>query len=374
MYNLVKEKKAQFVYSSIVQDVEMYTKENVKKFLTNVSDESLLSDLCGVWKDYKSSTKLICDLMMYLDNGYVVCKNLKPLKTKCLEIFRDFVVRHEDVRDRFRDVVLSQIRRDRSNEVIDRISLKTVLFMLHELSPETYRTEFEVPFLKDTREFYVTETNAILKESACSVYLEKALKRLREEDHRVSQYLNFHTLKPLREVMLDVLVKSRAKMLVEMKDSGCAEMLKNTQLEDLSRMYDLFSKVPDTLSLVRNCMKKELLSQGHSIIRDPECGKNPIHFISKVLKTREQYGNTIKRSFRGDKSFQRTLKEAFETFLNVNEKPARYLSAYVDLYMKGKIATDRSERRKFSICTTHHLDRVIEIFRYLRDRDVFENL
>ena len=125
MYNLVKEKKAQFVYSSIVQDVEMYTKENVKKFLTNVSDESLLSDLCGVWKDYKSSTKLICDLMMYLDNGYVVCKNLKPLKTKCLEIFRDFVVRHEDVRDRFRDVVLSQIRRDRSNEVIDRISLKT---------------------------------------------------------------------------------------------------------------------------------------------------------------------------------------------------------------------------------------------------------
>ena len=121
-------------------------------------------------------------------------------------------------------------------------------------------------------------------------------------------------------------------------------------------------------------MKQELLSQGYSIINDPECGKNPIHFISSVLRTREQYGNTIQKSFRGDKSFQRALKEAFETFLNVNENPARYLSKYVDLYMKGKIAIDRDERRTFSNRKTHHLDRVIEIFRYLRDRDIFENL
>ena len=138
----------------------------------------------------------------------------------------------------------------------------------------------------------------------------------------------------------------------------------------LEHRYDLFSKVPDTLSLVQDCMKQELLSQGYSIIKDPECGKNPIHFISSVLRTREQYGNTIQKSFRGDKSFQRTLKEAFETFLNVNEKPARYLSKYVDLYMKGKIAIDRDVSNRNS----HHLDRVIEIFRYLRDRDVFENL
>ena len=38
--------------------------------------------------------------------------------------------------------------------------------------------------------------------------------------------------------------------------------------------------------------------------------------------------------------------------------------------MKGKIAIDRDVSNRNS----HHLDRVIEIFRYLRDRDVFENL
>ena len=236
-------KKAQFVYDSVVQEVEMYTRQKAKTFLTNVSDESFLNDLCRVWKDHKTSMNLICDLMMYLDNGYVACNELKPLSRKSLEIFRDVVVRHEDARDRFRNIVLSHIRRDRRNEVIDRISLKTVLHMLHEISPDTYRTEFEIPFLEDTREFYVAEANAILRESTCSVYLEKASKRLREEDDRVSQYLNIRTLKPLREVMLDVLIKSRAKHLVEMKDSGCARMLKNTQLKDLSRMYDLFSKV-----------------------------------------------------------------------------------------------------------------------------------
>jgi len=380
------------VYDSVVKEVETYTQKKAKTFLANVSEESFLSDLCVVWKDHKSSMKVICDLMMYLDNIYVVAKDLKPLFQKSLEIFRDVVVRHEDARDRLRHVLLDHIRRDRKNEVIDRISLKTVLGMLHEIGKETYRTEFEIPFLKFTKDFYIAETNTILRENTCTVYLVKATKRLREEDDRVAQYLNICTLKPLQNVMMDVLIRSRAKTLVEMKDSGCVYMFKNRKLENLSRMYvissrhhslthsltnththtitryDLFCKVPETLRILRECMKNELLKLGHSIVRDPKYGKNPIHFITKVLSIREQYGEIIENSFRGDKNFHRALKEAFEKFLNVNKTPARYLSMYVDLFMKGKIAADRHERSSRRHC---HLDRVILIFRYLHNRDVF---
>ena len=61
------------------------------------------------------------------------------------------------------------------------------------------------------------------------------------------------------------------------------------------------------------------------------------------------------------------LKEAFELFINEDARPAQYLSLYIDDMLKKKLAglTEATIDEK--------LDKVIVIFRYLSDKDVFES-
>jgi len=50
-----------------------------------------------------------------------------------LQIFRDTIARHERVKDRLKNLLLDNIRREREGELIDRILMKGTLAMLVEL-------------------------------------------------------------------------------------------------------------------------------------------------------------------------------------------------------------------------------------------------
>ena len=69
---------------------------------------------------------------------------------------------------------------------------------------------------------------------------------------------------------------NHAKTLVDMEHSGVVSMLVNDKVDDLKRMYDLFSRVPSTLDCLRDCMcdyvKKsggQLVSEQYSPLRRP---------------------------------------------------------------------------------------------------------
>lgn len=50
-----------------------------------------------------------------------------------LQIFRDTIARHERVKDRLRNLLLENIRREREGQLIDRILMKSTLSMLVDL-------------------------------------------------------------------------------------------------------------------------------------------------------------------------------------------------------------------------------------------------
>jgi cullin 3 len=63
----------------------------------------------------------------------------------------------------------------------------------------------------------------------------------------------------------------------------------------------------------------------------------------------------------------RVIKEAFEEFMNKDNRTAAFLALYVDDLMKtgAKEMTEAEAEDK--------LDKVIVIFRYINDKDVFES-
>ena len=82
--------------------------------------------------------------------------------------FRETIARHGQVRDRLRKLLLENIRDERLGRLIDHNCMKCALYMLSELgidSSNVYEEEFEVYFLKDTCQFYRSESHLFLSQN-----------------------------------------------------------------------------------------------------------------------------------------------------------------------------------------------------------------
>ena len=82
---------------------------------------------------------------------------------------------------------------------------------------------------------------------------------------------------------------------------------------------------------------------------------------------RSKFSDIVRDSFCGNKEFQRAHKEGFTDFVNRDSKTAMFLSLFVDDVLKNaarQLKDDEADKM---------LTDVILLFRYLTDKDVFEN-
>jgi len=153
-----------------------------------------------------------------------------------------------------------------------------------------------------------------------------------------------------------------------MENSGCAWMFEHDKVQDLERMHLLFNRVPTTLKEVQRVMIDCICESGKDILNDPEKVRDPVSFISAILTLKHKYDQFVKESFKESKEFQLTLKQAFESFLNKDTRTAQYLSLFVDdMFRKGLKGMSSDVEIDAS------LEQVVTVFRFLQDKDVFEN-
>ncbi|CAK0911605.1 unnamed protein product [Prorocentrum cordatum] len=156
--------------------------------------------------------------------------------------------------------------------------------------------------------------------------------------------------------------------LIHMENSGCSWMFQHDKVQDLERMYFLFSRVPATLKEVQRVMMDCICESGRDILNDPEKVKDPVSFITAILALKHKYDQFVKESFKENKEFQIAQKQAFESFLNKDTRTAQYLSLFVDdMFRKGL------KGMSSDVEIDSNLEQVVTVFRFLQDKDVFEN-
>jgi cullin 3 len=230
-------------------------------------------------------------------------------------------------------LLLANIALDRQGQPIDTIEMKHMLDMLVELGVRTvdvYAADFEGDFLDQTQSFYQQESQECISNNTCPEYMKKAETRLREEHTRSSLYLHTSTEPKLSGIVETELIKNHAETLINMENSGAVSMFRDDKVEDLKRMYQLFDRVPATLTLLRESMGEYVKHTGSNLVRDQEKQKKPVEFVEKLLKLRDKYDVIVSKSMNGDKSFSKILKEAFESFINTDARVANYLAQYID--------------------------------------------
>lgn len=117
------------------------------------------------------------------------------------------------------------------------------------------------------------ESQKFLAENSASVYIKKVEARINEEIERVMHCLDKSTEEPIVKVVERELISKHMKTIVEMENSGLVHMLKNGKTEDLACMYKLFSRVPNGLKTMCECMSSYLREQGKALVSEEGEGR-----------------------------------------------------------------------------------------------------
>ena len=389
-YNMVLHKFGDKLYQGLSDTITAHLR-TVAEHVQTANDTEFLSELKDKWDKHKISSIMIRDILMYMDRTYVVAQKKVAVYERGLHIFRDEVVtltltlttdpdpnpnpnpnqvvRNPRVKDRLLEMLLNLVARERAGEMIPRGLIKTITGMLFELGQEVYSKDFEQPFLQRSADFYKIESNEYLAQNSAPDYMKKAERRLLEEEDRVSHYLDARTEPKIKEVAERELVARHMRQLAEMKNSGCVVMLEDNKVEDLARMYKLFKRVTQPtsgLAVIREIMTAHVKTRGTELVQEEEHKGDPVLYVQGLLTLRDKYQQVIEQAFENDKQFTNALNQAFEHFINLNQHSPEYISLFVDDQLrKGMKGTSEEE-------VEQTLDKVVMLFRYLQEKDVFE--
>jgi len=373
-YNLVLHKHGTLLYEGVTEKLNSHLTETAER-LSNVPSNSLLEELSTTWAEHQITMIMVRDILMYMDRTYIQQQRRRPVYQLGLHLFRLIVWEHPEVKERSIDLLMATIASERNGLLTDdRSVLKQTLGMLMELGQSdgsnVYEGDFESLFLAQTQEFYRVESQGYLSQNTATDYVAKASKRLEEEkDRSTALALPLTTETPLQSIIETELVERHARTLVDMEHSGFAAMLKDeTKLTELRDMYTLFARVPTSVDNLREALSERIKTDGRVLIIDQEKGaSDPPVFVRGVLTMRDRYDKIVEFSFRGEKRARKRMRESFEDFLNIDARAASCLSVYVDELLRVGLRGATEDQ------ITQELNKIIIVFRYLSDKDIFES-
>ncbi|KAI0008591.1 Cullin-domain-containing protein [Xylariaceae sp. FL0662B] len=350
------------------------------------TDEALLAFYIREWDRYTIAAKFIHHLFRYLNRHWVKRemdegkKNTYDVYTLHLYQWRTelFTRVHEKVMD----AVLMLVEKQRNGETIEHSQIKQVVDSFvslgldeHDATKSTldiYRFHFEKPFLAATEAFYKAESKQFVAENSVVEYMKKAEARLAEEEERVHMYLHNDIALPLKKTCNKALIADHSVMLRD----EFQVLLDNDREEDMARMYNLLSRIPEGLNALRQKFETHVRNAGLSavakIASDAE-KLEPKVYVEALLETHTQYQGLVKRAFADEPEFTRSLDNACREFVNRNEickagtsKSPELLAKYTDVLLR-KSGTGVEEAELDATLT-----QIMTVFKYIEDKDVFQ--
>ncbi|KAF9439024.1 Cullin-3 [Entomortierella beljakovae] len=394
-YNLVLHKYGEQLYHGVKDLIENFLESEAEKRIVPVLGIAEASPSEGVqvlkaiqklWKHHVTCLLMISEILVHMDKNYVPQARLPRTYDMGLYLFRDTVIRSptHPIQAHLQKILLSQITMERKGDVIDRGAVKSCIEMLLELKEKggvdsVYKNDFENQFVETSREFYKMESDDLIRKFDPPEYMRKVENRLDEEQLRCSHYLTEKTEPRIRSIVEKEMIAKHLKTIMEIENWGLKQLLINNRMEDLERMYRLFSRVKNgqaelqmgVANYIKECGKDINTNVVTSSAENPEKKSQQgvalaLKWVEEVLDLKDSFDNILTSAFAKDMSFETAINSAFETFINRNQKAPEFLSLFIDNKLK-KDFKGKSDDEVDNI-----LSKTTTLFRFLQDKDVFE--
>ncbi|XP_056295831.1 cullin-4B [Pseudoliparis swirei] len=359
--NLCSHKISAKLYKQLRATCEDHIKAQIIQFREDALDSVLfLRKIDTCWQDHCRQMIMVRSIFLFLDRTYVLQNSMLPsIWDMGLELFRFYIISDLKVQSKTIDGILLLIERERNGEAIDRSLLRSLLSMLSDL--QIYQDSFEQRFLEETNRLYAAEGQRLMQEREVPEYLHHVSKRLEEEADRVITYLDQSTQKPLIATVEKQLL---GEHLTATLQKGLTHLLDENRIQDLSLLYQLFSRVRGGVQVLLQHWIEYIKAFGSTIVINPEKDKT---MVQELLDFKDKVDHVIDACFMKNEKFVNAMKEAFETFINKRpNKPAELIAKHVDSKLRAgnKEATDEELEKM--------LDKIMIIFRFIYGKDVFE--
>ncbi|XP_073086148.1 serine/threonine-protein kinase TAO1-like isoform X1 [Manis javanica] len=137
-------------------------------------------------------------------------------------------------------------------------------------------------------------------------------------------------------------------------------------VQDLACMYKLFSRVPNGLKTMCECVSSCLREQGKALVSEEGEGKNPIDYIQGLLDLKSGFDRFLQESFNNDRLFKQTIAGDLEYFCNRNSRSPEYVSLFIDDKLK-KGVKGQTDQEVETV-----LDKAMVLLRLMQEKDIFE--
>ncbi|GAV83364.1 Cullin domain-containing protein/Cullin_Nedd8 domain-containing protein [Cephalotus follicularis] len=384
IYNMCTQKPphdfSQQLYDKYRESFEDYITSSVLPSLKEKHDEFMLRELVKRWTNHKVMVRWLSRFFHYLDRYFIARRSLPSLNEVGLTCFRDLVYR--ELNGKVRDAVITLIDREREGEQIDRALLKNVIDIFVEIGMgqmDSYEEDFEAHMLDSSAAYYSRKASNWILEDSCPDYMLKAEECLKKERDRVSHYLHSSSEPKLVEKVQNELLVIYATQLLEKEHSGCRALLRDDKVEDLSRMYRLYHKIPRGLDPVGNIFKQHITAEGTALVQQAEdAASNQAGngaavleqvLVRKIIELHDKYIAYVTDCFQNHTLFHKALKEAFEIFCNKTvsgSSSAELLATFCDNILKKGGSEKLSDE-----AIEDTLEKVVKLLAYISDKDLF---
>ncbi|KAG0574381.1 hypothetical protein KC19_VG259000 [Ceratodon purpureus] len=387
IYNMCTQKPpqdySQQLYDRYRESFEEYINSKVLPALREKHEEFMLKELVKRWDNHKIMVRWLSRFFNYLDRYFIARRSLPALSEVGLMCFRDLV--YAEMKVNVKDAVIALVDREREGEQIDRALLKNVLGIFVEIgmgNMDAYETDFETFLLGDTAAYYRRKSSAWIQEDSCPDYMLKAEECLKREKERVGHYLHASSEQKLLEKVQHELLTQYETQLLEKEHSGCHTLLRDGKVDDLSRMYRLFCRIPKGLEPVAAILRQHVTDEGTALVKQAEdaastkkaekkdtVGVPEQAFVRKVIELHDMYLQYVSECFVNHSLFHKALKEAFEVFCNkgvAGSTSAELLATFCDNLLKKGGSEKLSDE-----AIEDTLEKVVKLLAYISDKDLF---
>lgn len=328
--------------------------------------------------------KMVHRMFYYLDRFYLRNnkKHDKLTGGVALELF--YTAMTPSVQESIRDAIQEEFTKDRNGQVVDKDLMRRVVQTYYQLGlvdaeprkSETsfywegtkdlsfYNEQFEKHLIKRALKEYHSKASAKIAEFSAPEYLKWADQCFQHEEGYCDTIFQPETRDKLMKAVVNVLITQRNTQIVE-KDTGVKYMIDNQRSDELLLLYNCFSRDEKNLTVIVDCLKKYIETQGKKIIEDPENVANPMLYTQKVLAFKEQIDQLIIYSFKSNIKFEKGRDQSFQNFLNESIHAPNYIATFTDNELTTGIIGQSSQEIEKRITA------IVRIFCCLNDRDLF---
>eukprot|EP00817_Percolomonadidae_sp_ATCC50343_P006906 CAMPEP_0117428516 /NCGR_PEP_ID=MMETSP0758-20121206/8203_1 /TAXON_ID=63605 /ORGANISM="Percolomonas cosmopolitus, Strain AE-1 (ATCC 50343)" /LENGTH=594 /DNA_ID=CAMNT_0005214909 /DNA_START=433 /DNA_END=2213 /DNA_ORIENTATION=+ len=284
------------------------------------------------------------------------------MKDNILETFKLKVINL--IKNNLHGNIIDNIEAERLGETIDRKLIHDTTVMLNDM--KCYEETLEKFLLKRTTTFYKEEAAKLTEHQSVTKYLEIVKRRLDEEMDRVECYLMSSTAQSLEKIVRVEMITTYLNFILENSKEGFIPLIRENDVNHLEMMFHLVNHDESHLKKMIERYQAHILETGKKYIMLEDNLKNPISFIDGLLSLKKKFDIITSKSFKNKQGFVKAMNNGFTGFSDgsLQKSIAEYLSLYLDTAMKMENKDDEFEPT---------LKRALSIFKYLQDKDVFEN-